>query len=141
MCQCNHCEYCKSYQTKGNKFAKRTAYHCKHPDQKAIKQFFDEHKMIKMIGFIGFSKTDGGFPIKRTPKWCPINQQSKKVKAMKRIPHMCINCKYYKSHRCLFDNSYIWNLFCEEPTKCKSWKLSDDYKKGGKFYEEERRKS
>ena len=64
----------------------------------------------------------------------------KRIKAMKRISHMCINCKYYKSNRCLFDNSYVWNLFCEEPTKCKSWKLSDDYKKGMKFYEEERKK-
>ena len=33
------------------------------------------------------------------------------------------------------DDSYIGYLYCAELTKCKSYRLSDDYKKGGKFYE------
>ena len=57
-----------------------------------------------------------------------------------KIPHMCITCKHYEPYKCLQDNSYIGYLNCMEPTKCRAWRLHDIYKKGGKFYEEERRK-
>jgi len=33
------------------------------------------------------------------------------------------------------NDAYIGYLNCDELTKCKAWKLSGDYKKGGKFYE------
>ena len=33
----------------------------------------NEHKIAKMPGFIGYTKRNV-FPIKRTPKWCPLNQ-------------------------------------------------------------------
>lgn len=55
-----------------------------------------------------------------------------------KTPHMCITCKHYKPYHCLLDNSYIGYLNCTELTKCGAWRLSDNYKKGGKFYEEER---
>ena len=57
-----------------------------------------------------------------------------------KTPHMCVTCKHYEPYHCLLDDSYIGYLYCAEPTKCRAWRLSDDYKKGGKFYEEERRK-
>lgn len=48
---------------------------------------------------------------------------------------MCITCKHYEPYHCTLNDGYIGYLYCGEPTKCKAWRLSDDYKKGGKFYE------
>ena len=53
-----------------------------------------------------------------------------------RVPHMCITCKHYEPYHCTLNDGYIGYLYCDEPTKCKAWRLSDDYKKGGKFYED-----
>ena len=53
-----------------------------------------------------------------------------------RVPHMCITCKHYEPYHCTLNDRYIGYLCCDEPTKCKAWRLSDDYKKGGKFYED-----
>lgn len=58
---------------------------------------------------------------------------------MKRIPRICITCKHYKLYRCNLNDRYICYLDCDKPTKCRAWKLSDDYKKGGKFYEDVRK--
>ena len=49
---------------------------------------------------------------------------------------MCITCKHYEPYHCTLNDGYIGYLYCNEPTKCKAWRLSDDYKKGGKFYED-----
>ena len=56
---------------------------------------------------------------------------------MKRIPHVCITCRHYEPYRCKSNDAYISHLDCDEPNKCRAWRLSDDYKKGGKFYEKE----
>lgn len=52
-----------------------------------------------------------------------------------KTPHKCITCKHYKPYHCSLNDAYIGYLDCDELTKCKAWKLSGDYKKGGKFYE------
>lgn len=57
---------------------------------------------------------------------------------MKRIPHVCITCRHYEPYRCNSNDAYISHLDCDEPNKCRAWELSDDYKKGGKFYEKEK---
>ena len=57
---------------------------------------------------------------------------------MKRTPHMCVTCKNFEPYHCLLDDSYIGYLYCAEPTKCRAWRLNDDYKKDGKFHREER---
>ena len=49
---------------------------------------------------------------------------------------MCITCKHYEPYHCTLNDGYIGYLYCDAPTKCKAWRLSDDYKKGGKFYED-----
>ena len=56
---------------------------------------------------------------------------------MERIPHMCITCKNFEKYHCLLNDGYIGYLDCAEPTKCRTWELSDNYKKGGKFCEKE----
>ena len=58
---------------------------------------------------------------------------------MKRTPHMCITCKHYEPYRCILNDGYIGYIDCDEPTKCRAWRKSAAYKKGGKFYEEMRK--
>jgi len=71
--RCINCKYCMGYKTSASVLQHaRTGYHCQHPNQKYIIDYFEEHKIQKQHGFIGFSKTDRSFPVKRTPKWCPI---------------------------------------------------------------------
>lgn len=52
-----------------------------------------------------------------------------------KTPHMCITCKNYSPYHCELDDSYVGYLYAGEKNKCRAWRLSDDYKKGGKFYE------
>ena len=54
---------------------------------------------------------------------------------LKKVPKMCITCRHYEPYRCTLDGSYIGYLFCDEPTQCKAYSLSDDYRICGKFYE------
>ena len=53
-----------------------------------------------------------------------------------KTPHKCITCKHYEPYRCTLNDAYIGYLDCDEPTKCRAWRKSPAYKKGGKFYEE-----
>ena len=55
----------------------------------------------------------------------------------KPIPHMCITCQHYEPYYCKLNDEYIGYLDCDEITKCRAWRLSDNYKKGGKFYDME----
>jgi hypothetical protein len=57
----------------------------------------------------------------------------------KPIPRMCITCQHYdfEPHHCNLNDKYIEDLDCDIVTKCRAWRLSDHYKKGGKFYEGE----
>ena len=52
-----------------------------------------------------------------------------------RVPHMCITCKNYEPDHCTLDESYIGYLYRCEHTKCRAWRLHEDYKKGGKWYD------
>ena len=52
----------------------------------------------------------------------------------KPTPHMCITCQHYEPYHCNLDDSYIGYLYCDIITKCRAWRLSGNYKKGGKFY-------
>lgn len=52
----------------------------------------------------------------------------------KSTPHMCITCQHYEPYHCILDDGYIGYVDCELITKCRAWRLSDNYKKGGKFY-------
>lgn len=52
----------------------------------------------------------------------------------KSVPHMCITCQHYEPYHCNLNDGYIGYLDCDQITKCRAWRLSDAYKKGGKFY-------
>lgn len=51
------------------------------------------------------------------------------------IPHMCITCQHFEPYHCTLNDGYIGYVDCELITKCRAWRLSDNYKKGGKFYD------
>lgn len=71
-CQCPDCPFLQKYRKLGNV---RTEYYCNHPNQSAIGDYFSLHKIQKMSGFLGFGKDS--FPLKRTPKWCPITLENR----------------------------------------------------------------
>lgn len=56
---------------------------------------------------------------------------------LKKVPKMCITCNFFADYRCTHytNERYIGHLYCAELTKCKYYSLSDDYRRGGKFYE------
>nr|DAH23222.1 MAG TPA: hypothetical protein [Caudoviricetes sp.] len=67
--RCAECEYCKDFRRFANT---RGSFFCEHPDQRYINQYFEEHKILKMQGFIGFGKRYEDKPsIKTSPAWCP----------------------------------------------------------------------
>ena len=66
VCRCQTCPYMSAYRKPGNS---RTRYLCKHSDQRYIQDYFNEHKIKKMPGFLGYGH--GQLPLKRTVKWCP----------------------------------------------------------------------
>ena len=66
-CECDKCEYCHGYSR-----VTRKGYHCEHPNQRYIDDYFREHDIRKMSGFIGYGKALESVPgNKTTPKWCP----------------------------------------------------------------------
>lgn len=65
--KCNGCEYCHEYRRVGNS---RSEFICEHPEQGYIIDYFKEHKLSKMAGFIAFGKI-GEVSIKTSPAWCP----------------------------------------------------------------------
>lgn len=71
-CKCDNCEYCKGY-----KRSTRKGFHCEHPNQKYIIEYFDKNNIQKMHGFIGFGESFSDAPKnKTTPKWCPLSEVS-----------------------------------------------------------------
>lgn len=70
--RCLDCEFCEGYRKLGNT---RREFFCKHLDQKYIHDYFEEHRMKSMAGFLGFGKME--VPLKASPVWCP---RKKKVR-------------------------------------------------------------
>ena len=71
-CNCDNCVYCKGYL-----HSTRKGFHCYHPNQKYIMEYFDKHNISKMAGFIGFGANFSNVPAnKTTPKWCPKTVES-----------------------------------------------------------------
>ncbi len=67
--KCSECEHCNELRTVGNT---RSGFSCGHPDQKYIYDYFAEHKIAKMAGFLGFGKRWAHeVPVKTSPAWCP----------------------------------------------------------------------
>ena len=70
--KCSECEYCREYRKIGNT---RSSFTCGHPDGEYIRKYFQEHRISKMEGFIGYGKSfSEEFPIKTSPAWCPMRK-------------------------------------------------------------------
>ncbi|NSJ50018.1 hypothetical protein G5B36_15100 [Enterocloster aldensis] len=70
--RCSECEHCKEYRRLGNS---RSKYSCGHRDQIYILDYFQDHKIQKMTGFLSFGKP-GEVPVKTSPAWCPRKRQN-----------------------------------------------------------------
>lgn len=67
--RCSECQYCEAHRPYGNA---RCNFMCEHPDKKYIGEYYKEHNIKKMEGFIGFGKKwSEEVPIKSSPAWCP----------------------------------------------------------------------
>lgn len=67
--KCVECEHCREYRKLGNE---RSEFTCKHPRQRYIIDYFENHRIQKMPGFIGFGERFKDKPsIKTSPAWCP----------------------------------------------------------------------
>ena len=67
---CVNCSYCNRFQKNGNRMAE---FSCSHPDKKYITQYFQEHNLVKMPGFLGHGYDE--VPIKTSPRWCPLRRK------------------------------------------------------------------
>lgn len=65
--RCSECKHCEEKRKWGNC---RSEYTCEHPDQGYIRDYFQEHHISKMTGFLNFGKP-GEVPVKTSPVWCP----------------------------------------------------------------------
>ena len=67
--RCSECEHCKEFRKIGNT---RSDFTCEHPDGEYITKYYQEHRITKMPGFIGFGRPfREEVPIKTSPAWCP----------------------------------------------------------------------
>ena len=72
--KCSECGECKGIRKMGNT---RTGFRCEHPDQRYIYDYFREHGMLKMPGFLGYSKPfSDEVPVKTSPAWCPRKKEN-----------------------------------------------------------------
>lgn len=65
--RCSDCQHCAEKRKLGNC---RSEYTCAHPDQRYILDYFQEHHISKMAGFLNYGKP-GEVPVKTSPAWCP----------------------------------------------------------------------
>lgn len=68
ICDCLTCPFLQDHRPT---YGFRYEFYCRHPDQQYIENYHKEHGLNKHPSFIGYSKPEMTFPIKRTPKWCP----------------------------------------------------------------------
>ena len=68
---CKDCPHKKEYH-RGTNTTK--GVYCEHPNSEYIRKFFTEHNIRKYEGFLGFINSNGDFPIKKCPKWCPLKK-------------------------------------------------------------------
>ena len=67
--KCSECEHCKEFTPVGNT---RSEFTCEHPDKEYIREYYRQHKIYKLQGFIGFGERwSSKPPVKSSPRWCP----------------------------------------------------------------------
>lgn len=67
--RCEDCPYKQELRSYGNRT--KNVY-CNHPNRKYIEEYFREHRISKYPTFLGYVNTKGVFPVKKSPKWCPL---------------------------------------------------------------------
>lgn len=70
-CKCIKCIYCKRFYSQGV----RIDIYCRCNERELEKKW----KLQKAVGYIGAEKK-GVFPIKKTPKWCPLEVERGEIK-------------------------------------------------------------
>ncbi len=74
--KCSECEYCKEAR-----YHKRDSsdFTCEHSDREYIREYFEEHRMQKMAGYLGSGKRySHEVPVRTSPAWCPKKKAQKK---------------------------------------------------------------
>jgi hypothetical protein len=67
--KCSECEHCKEFRPVGNT---RSNFTCEHPNREYIREYYKQHKITRMEGFIGFGeRRSDKVPVKSSPRWCP----------------------------------------------------------------------
>lgn len=67
--KCSECRHCRGYKKPGNT---RSSFACEHPDTDYIRKYFQERRIKKMEGFLGYGEPfSEECPIKTSPAWCP----------------------------------------------------------------------
>ena len=51
---------------------------------------------------------------------------------LKRVPKMCVTCQHYEPYHCTLDGSHIRYFWPDERNNCKTYSLSEHYRKGEK---------
>lgn len=74
---CKNCDYCKSgTNTVMVGTVKRKMFFCRHPNQRAIVNFFMSHALKGQVGYVGRGNLYADKPeVDGAPKWCPINRR------------------------------------------------------------------
>lgn len=68
---CKECPHKREYRRGGNTTKEVM---CRHPDTDYIRSYFEEHHIRKYEGFLGYVNSKGVFPVKKSPKWCPLKR-------------------------------------------------------------------
>jgi len=74
MPKCENCQYKEELR---NPRTGTAHCYCKHPDQEYIQDFLKARMSNRYPGFIGFRRGNGEFPVKGSPKWCPLKKDGK----------------------------------------------------------------
>ena len=70
--RCKECPYKRVFRRHGNCTAE---VNCEHPDKKYIVEYFEQHEISKFPTFLGYINSKGVFPVKKSPKWCPLKKK------------------------------------------------------------------
>lgn len=52
-----------------------------------------------------------------------------------KVDRICVTCQHYETYHCTVDDHYIGYVDCERPTDCRAYRLHENYKRGGKWYD------
>ena len=69
------CEDCPHKQVLGRYGNKTKEVFCNHPNGKYIDAYFKQHNISKYPSFLGYINAKGDFPVKKSPKWCPLKMK------------------------------------------------------------------